>query len=619
MNSELNWITNDGERIKILLIDSGVNYDHPLFKETLIDGISMNFQEDGGICISNDCMDEIGHGTAIYYILKKNAPKSEVFVVKLFNNQVTTLASNLVAALRYIYDNIPCNIIHLSSGVVLCSELQELRDICDKFMERGVIIVSAFDNNGAISYPAAFPSVIGVDTSISCKKITDYEYIESETLNIRAVGVVQRLPWLEPIYLEVNGASFAAPYITCMISKIMQNGINKIEDILSELKKNASKIHSKVDFIDRISCFSFQKAAIFPLNKEVHCILRFKDLLGFEITAVYDEKYLGNIGKKVSFFTNSLNDATDVYIEDINLINWNKFDTFILGHTRELADALGKDIKLEVLNQCYMNKKNVYSFDDLSNYQEIIGKFHKDGLQLFFPYFKKENLPSNLFNKLRKFSIPVIGVFGTSSKQGKFTLQLLLRKYFLERKYVVGQFGTEPSSPLFGMDEVYPIGYDSTVDVKSWESVAAINYLMGKIENKKPDIIIIGSQSQTIPSFGGNLGFYPLPQHELILGSEPDVFILCVNTFDDLDYIKRTINYLESILPSKVIAIVLSHLKRKIYWNTLGSDIAVVDKAELEKTREYLKNNLNRPVFVLNSATDIESLGDLCVDFFAVD
>lgn len=51
---------------------------------------------------------------------------------------------------------------------------------------------------------------------------------------------------------------------------------------------------------------------------------------------------------------------------------------------------------------------------------------------------------------LYRISTPVLAVCGTSSKQGKFTLQLELRKRFCEMGYKVGQIGTEPNSLLLG-------------------------------------------------------------------------------------------------------------------------------------------------------------------------
>lgn len=42
-------------------------------------------------------------------------------------------------------------------------------------------------------------------------------------------------------------------------------------------------------------------------------------------------------------------------------------------------------------------------------------------------------------------SISILGIFGIDIDQGNFTIQLKLRKRFLEAGHNVGQLGTEPN------------------------------------------------------------------------------------------------------------------------------------------------------------------------------
>ena len=56
-----------------------------------------------------------------------------------------------------------------------------------------------------------------------------------------------------------------------------------------------------------------------------------------------------------------------------------------------------------------------------------------------FPYVDISDVPQNRFGKLRKTGMPVIMVCGTSSKQGKFHVQLELRKRFLQDGYIIFQ------------------------------------------------------------------------------------------------------------------------------------------------------------------------------------
>lgn len=65
-----------------------------------------------------------------------------------------------------------------------------------------------------------------------------------------------------------------------------------------------------------------------------------------------------------------------------------------------------------------------------------------------FPHAGKNMMPKNRFGKLRKSSKPVVGIFGTSSSQGEFTLQVKLYHELSLQNYYVGFIATEPSGYL---------------------------------------------------------------------------------------------------------------------------------------------------------------------------
>lgn len=87
-------------------------------------------------------------------------------------------------------------------------------NICKKLTDKGVILVSAFDNSGTISYPAAFENVIGVISGPNCKKSSDFEYMDDTVVNVGAKGGIQRIAWKEPNYILMGGNSFACAYVT---------------------------------------------------------------------------------------------------------------------------------------------------------------------------------------------------------------------------------------------------------------------------------------------------------------------------------------------------------------------------------------------------------------------
>lgn len=84
--------------------------------------------------------------------------------------------------------------------------------------------------------------------------------------------------------------------------------------------------------------FKIKKAVLFPFNKEMHSILRFEDKLDFEITYVYDTKYSLRVGKNTNKEVKS--DSSGHIIKNIEKIDWDSFDTLILGHIDMLISQM---------------------------------------------------------------------------------------------------------------------------------------------------------------------------------------------------------------------------------------------------------------------------------------
>ena len=103
----------------------------------------------------------------------------------------------------------------------------------------GTIIVSAFDNAGSLSFPAAFENVIGVTTGQSCFSTNDFEYVQDAVVNLGAKGNIQRLAWNNPDYIMLGGNSFACAHVTVQIAKFIAEGINGIDSIMEAFKSIA--------------------------------------------------------------------------------------------------------------------------------------------------------------------------------------------------------------------------------------------------------------------------------------------------------------------------------------------------------------------------------------------
>lgn len=206
---------------------------------------------------------------------------------------------------------------------------------------------------------------------------------------------------------------------------------------------------------------------------------------------------------------------------------------------------------------------------------------------------------------------------GSTSKQGKFTLQLILREKFLQDGYCVGQIGTEPSAYLFDMDLCFHFGYHSTTNINRQNMVSYLNSEINNISQKGVDIIISGCQSGSVTYDFGNAKYYTFSQSEFLLGTLPDAVILCVNSYDETDYVRRTIQYIESCADSKVIALVVYPMG---YNNQLGrSRLVHLPDTELNMISCELSGQFGVPVCILGKESDMEKLYATVIAFFTSD
>ena len=601
--------------LRIAVIDSGIDIYNPLFDKMNIEGITISKKDDKYFIEENYYKDDVGHGTAIMSIFAKKAILESYFIIKLFSADIETTEEDFIFTLNYIDKYIECDILHISNGITACYNKNKMEEVCNRINKRGTIIVSAFDNLGAISYPAAFQNVIGVDYSFECYNLDEYEFIENSTVNIRGTFNEQRLMWLNNEMKILSGNSFVAPYFSIAICENIKKGIKGFNENINALKKNAKMFTSCPECKEIKKLFEIKNAIVFPFNKEIHSIARYEKLLTFNVKNYFDIKYSGIVGKKINELLDIENNSL---VKNIDSVNWkDDFDCVILGHIDRICNLSGFNYKQNIIEHCLKYNKNLVCFDERQITGNTLSQFEDKGIYIYYPNIQKENIPKNLFGKLNKFVSPVLSIFGTSSRQGKFSLQLKLREKFIENGYYVENFGTEPSSLLFGFDSVFPMGYNANDVFNSLERTMMINYLLGSIDDKHPDIIITGSQSNTVPLGFSNLNCLPFYQQDLLFAAQPDACILCINKNDDISYIKRTINFIEGFSDSKVIALVLSPINPNVYSSNIGKEARGDFTIDPITYINYLKEKTDKKIFSLIDEEDMVSLFKYIVDFLS--
>lgn len=597
------------KKVKIALIDSGVN-------DKLSELANLDIQHIDIHQFQNFEIDETGHGTAIAYILSKAKCDLKIFSIKIFGNNKITTELDIIEALEFVYLNLEIDLIHISSGVVVLNYEDRFREVCNKISNKGITIVSAYDNEGRISYPAAFENVIGVHWNTRITNVLDYKYIIGSPVNVMGSAGKMRLLLNDGNFEYLSGSSYTSAYITKLIAE-EKKGKSAHEVLVDNAKEityfdlNSNNIQSQnYENVSKI-----EKAIIFPVNKETHSILGNIDLLKFEIVGVYDVKYSKNIGKMINdtvFGKSVLNDI----IKTFESIDWDSdFDTIIIGHVSLLSSLYKTDLLENILKKCSEYKKNVYAFDSLKFYKKEVNEIIMNGNFVINLEINNEDVCNNSFGSLKEIVTPVIGVFGTSSQQGKFNLQLDLRRRFLADGYKIGQLGTEPSSYLLGFNKTYTIGYDNQTVLSSENEVFYVNDEIYNMRNV--DIIIMGSQSNTVPKAFGNYFFYPLRQQNLLSSCVPDAIILAVNFTDNRGYIGRTVQYLKSYFGCKVIGFVLFPMLKEYKTSIHGKSVRKLTGAEIEMFKKESIKLFNIKTYLNGDDLDINDMYENIITFFS--
>ena len=133
-----------------------------------------------------------------------------------------------------------CDIINMSLGGYISNEetIKEFKNLIDKAVSNGIIIVAAVGNGGTeINYPAGFDNVIGVgaiNENISVSSTSQF----NETVFVTAPGEnILSLSNTNSVESD-TGTSFATPQVTAIIALIKQlcpnYTINDIKSLLME-------------------------------------------------------------------------------------------------------------------------------------------------------------------------------------------------------------------------------------------------------------------------------------------------------------------------------------------------------------------------------------------------
>ena len=99
---------------------------------------------------------------------------------------------------------------------------------------------------------------------------------------------------------------------------------------------------------------------------------------------------------------------------------------------------------------------------------------------------------------------------------------------------------------------------------------------------------------------------------------QPDAIILCINPYDEIDFIERTIKVAEGLSNGKVIGIVCFPVDVSEGWQgRMGGHNRISEHQEVElKNRLSKKFNNNIGIYMLDNDSEIDALVESVIYYF---
>lgn len=221
-----------GAGVRVALIDSGVDADHPALLGRIVAG-GWNFVEDNadvsdafnGVDDDGDgTADEVaGHGTHAAGVLAFIAPDAEILPIRILDSDGQSENFYLTQALYYAIDH-GAQVIHVGIGSTYKSESVERA--VDAARARGIVVVAPAGNlnhEEPREWPALMTAVLGVaavdDADV---KASFSNYHRKVAIAAPGTGIYSSIPGAN--YAQWDGTSMAAPMVSGAAALVRSKG-----------------------------------------------------------------------------------------------------------------------------------------------------------------------------------------------------------------------------------------------------------------------------------------------------------------------------------------------------------------------------------------------------------
>lgn len=249
------WNETKGKGMKVAVLDTGCEVDHPDLKDRIIGG--RNFTDDDS---SNPDVytDYNGHGTHVAGTIAAQedgagvvgvAPEADLLIVKVLNKSGSGQYEWIIKGIHYAIEQ-EADIISMSLGGPV--DVPELYDAVKTAVEKDILVVCAAGNEGdgddstdEFAYPGCYNEVISIGAINLERDSSEFTNSHNE---VDCVAPGERIlsTYLNGKYATLSGTSMAAPHVSGALALIKDYSIRHFGRKLSEPELYAQLIRRTV-------------------------------------------------------------------------------------------------------------------------------------------------------------------------------------------------------------------------------------------------------------------------------------------------------------------------------------------------------------------------------------
>jgi len=213
------WGGSTGSGIKVAVVDSGVDGEHPAVGrvEGYVAVLADPEGESGVRLIDGPHDDLVGHGTACGGIIRALAPEVELYSVRVLGENLKGKGALFLAGIQWAVDA-GMDVVNMSLSSKSENLFAPLHDVADEAYFGNTVLVCAANNTPGPTYPSQFASVVSVAATPGTDPFT-LAYNPHPPVEFGAIGIDIEVPWTGGS-IVATGNSFAAPHVAGLAALI---------------------------------------------------------------------------------------------------------------------------------------------------------------------------------------------------------------------------------------------------------------------------------------------------------------------------------------------------------------------------------------------------------------